>query len=167
MKFKKVFLSLAIMLGGFLLFNNNVYAKECTDVYYSPEFYHQWPIIRTNKYNLHTASNVCRGDNTEVWFTNHNAWPFNSSDGTGSGRAVYVELYEEDPPGNDDEYVKHYSIAYGYDDYFYTIYTNTITSGNIDSVGDQQCELYLNFYGSGSMWHVVPQSILTYKICMN
>ena len=76
-------------------------------------------------------------------------------------------MYEEDPPGNDDEHVKSY-VGF--------ITNRTITSlslmathvrGNIDSAGDQKCELYLKFGSSGQYGLTIEKSLFNYKICMN
>ncbi len=79
-----------------------------------------------------------------------------------------TELTQEDPAGNDDERVKEYvGTAMGR---VLTIFelSQTYITGNIDSEGDQTCELYLDFVISGKYGGpTVEKSLFNYSVCIN
>ncbi len=162
---KKAVFSVALFLTSMFVFGiENVEAKQCTGIYAAPHLYQVTPYKVSPTYDLYTSYSSCQGVNTEVWFTNiqtlPNSWTFASGN-------IYIDLYEEDPPGNDDEHVKSY-VGF--------ITNRTITSlslmathvrGNIDSAGDQKCELYLKFGSSGQYGLTIEKSLFNYQICMN
>lgn len=82
-----------------------VSAKSCTGYKGAPYFYEVAPDRKGDTYPLQTAANQCLGSNTAVYFTNFRSFPdsYKYPDAT-----FYVTLYEEDPPGNEDERIKRY-----------------------------------------------------------
>ena len=157
----------AALLTLFLTFvgTYDVSAKSCTKIKAIPHMYQVAPEKTTLPSDpLTTSENTCKGTNTEVWFSSIKSMPDNWNYATGT---IHIKLYEEDPPGNPDELVKTY---YG------SVVNKTITSitlssvdtpGNIDSVGDQTCELYLQFYSSGKYGASIEKSLFNRQICMN
>lgn len=139
-------------------------AKECTGYKAAPYMYQVSPLTNTSIYKLKTAQNVCKGSNTEVYFRAFRAAPssFPSDDIT-----VRVSLKEDDPEGNTDETVKNY-VLYGWNRTISEISYTTVTAGNIDSQGDQTCELYLQMCTSGTCCNrEVRATLFDYQICMN
>lgn len=144
----------------------NVEAKACTGPKPAPYMYEVSPWVKGPTYNLKTAASACKGSNTEVWFSAFRSLPTSTTTADG---VIYVALWEEDPPGNDDERVKQYLGQY-YNRVITTFYLNyTSIAGNIDSEGDQTCELYLMFEGTTGTCCNKPikSTLFDYNICMN
>jgi len=143
-----------------------VSAKTCSGNLYAPQI---GQVVATNKgqtINLTTTASACKGSNTEVWYSNLGSLPTIYI--PSSGTVVYGSLYEEDPPGNPDELVKSY-IGW-FSGRVLTDFTlqTTNTPGNIDSEGDQTCELYMTFYISGTYGGTaIPERLFDYNMCMN
>lgn len=145
---------------------NEVQAKTCTDYQPAPYMYEVAPDVKGPTFDLTTEADACKGSNTEVWFRGYRAFPSNYEIQDG---AIHVRLWEEDPEGNDDEQVKYYMGTF-----YNKVITefrllNTFITGNIDSAGDQKCELYLTFAISGLKCCYVEfkASVFDYNICMN
>lgn len=161
---KKTLSFIGIVIFTFLFFGiNNVDAKTCSNIYAAPHLYQVSPDVRSGTYNLTTSYNQCLGSNTEVWFSSiksmPDSWYFSSG-------TLWINLWEEDPAGNDDEHVKEY-IGSITNKTITNIYLNrTITPGAIDSAGDQTCELYLKFGSSGKYGLTIEKSLFNYQVCM-
>ena len=143
-----------------------VSAKSCTGYKGAPYFYEVAPDRKEDTYPLQTAANQCLGSNTAVYFTNFRSFPdsYKYPDAT-----FYVTLYEEDPPGNEDERIKRYFFIVRNKVVDEVRLDGTYTMGAIDSAGDQTCELYLLFEGATGTCcnRPINNSVLDYNICMN
>lgn len=166
---KRLVYSLILVITCMFIGLTNVSAKECTAHLQAPQIpqYPNWNIGHI--VSLKTAANVCKGSNTEAWFSSFGTLP--SWYTPGGGGVIWIELYEDDPAGNDDERVKEY-VAHlnGRVISSVEIYRTYIT-GNIDSQGDQTCELYIRTQisqnASGSIYTAIPQGMFNYRLCMN
>ncbi len=135
MKKKIIFIIGILVIGGFV---SNVDAKEC--VYglqsISIPYNGSWASTKVRKFK--TSANVCLADNMSVLFTT-------GSYIDGSSFKIEAQLMESDPAEyKPDEIAKTYlGTNTGLDvmDWNRT-YRNT---ANLDSVGDQTCELYMRF----------------------
>ena len=81
-----------------------------------------------------------------------------------------VYLYEDDPPSSEpDELVKKYLFRVINRVITDAYLLNTFTPGNIDSTGDQTCELYLQIGGLTGQCCNIPmqKTVFDYNICMN
>ena len=162
----KKIISFTFLLGiSLLLFSfDSVEAKQCTGYKAAPYMYEVSPQTNTSVYKLKTAANVCKGSNTEVYFRGFRAAPasFPTDEIT-----VHIYLKEDDPDGNQDENVKRYQ-GVGRNRTISTISYWVLNDGNIDSQGDQTCELYLQMCTSGYCCNrEVRASLFDYQICMN
>lgn len=157
---KKIKIIITLIIICFCMNIVRVDAKTCTGINYAPPMPEVYGRMNTKVYKLTTASTQCKGSNTEVWFDDMTQW----LDGD---NAIYVDLYEDDPKEYEpDELVKKYLLHYAYDGYIADILIENITLGNIDSAGDQTCELYLSMYSSGTPNNTTPDRLFTYQICM-
>lgn len=162
---KKNILAIFIFIASlFVLGVNDVNAKSCSDINAAPHMYQVAPAVRVKKEPLTTAYGTCKGSNTEVWFSSPqslpNSWNFASG-------VIWIDLYEEDPPGNADEHVKKYAGITENKTIVEFRLIETLEYDNIDSEGDSVCELYLTFYSSGYQGYTIDKSLFNYKICMN
>lgn len=159
-----IFSGIIIMFSFFMIGFEKVEARTCSGIYAAPHLYQVSPDVRSNTYNLQTAYNQCLGSNTEVWFSSIKSMPDNWNFASGN---LWINLWEEDPAGNDDEHVKQY-VGYITNKTITSIQLNkTITPGAIDSAGDQTCELYLKFGSSGQYGLTIEKSLFNYQVCMN
>lgn len=162
---KYVLLTFLFLTTLFLFGAEKVDAKTCTGYKPAPYMYEVSPEVKVIPESLQTADNVCKGSNTEVWFSAFRSLPasYPYQDG-----AIHVRLWEDDPDGNEDEQVKYY-IGTFYNKVVTEFWLNdTFITGNIDSVGDQTCELYLEFVISGRCCNYpVRATLFDYNICMN
>lgn len=157
---------LVFALFVFILSGNFVQAKTCSLIKAAPYLAEAYtvPYVRVDKETLTTAADSCYGSNTEVWFSSIKTMPDSWTHDTGY---IHIDLYEEDPEGNDDERVKYY-VGFVEGKVITSIQLiATNTPGLIDSTGDQQCELYLRFSTSGTTGRYINKSLFNYKICMN
>lgn len=165
---KKVVFSLALVLTVVGIFWGNdivAFAKECTAFYKAPKI-PQVTVNRGHSINLTTAADSCYGSNTEVWFYNFGSAP-NDVVITPGATVVWVELYEEDPPGDDDEWVKEYAGFFSGKVLTEFRLVKTIRPGIIDSQGDQNCEFYMTFSLSGyTGGPEIPEGLFDYQMCM-
>ena len=161
---KKV--SLFMIAMAVILFNAPLMTfAQCTGYQPAPYFYEVSPARNTSIYSLTTSANTCYGSNTAVWFANFRSFPESYT----YDAKFNITLYESDPEGNDDERVKTY-FARVQNRVITDLYLQTIhTTGAIDSVGDQTCELYLSFHSATGVccYHQISASVLDYNICMN
>lgn len=151
-----------------IVFGNvqKVSAKTCSGNLYAPQIGQVIPTNKGQTVALTTTAIACKGSNTEVWYSNFGSLP--TSYTPSSGTVVYGSLYEEDPPGNPDELVKTYTGRFS--GRVLTDFTLQLinTPGNIDSEGDQTCELYMTFYISGTYGGTaIPERLFDYNMCMN
>lgn len=161
---KRKMFSLIFLLTLIVFGIKNVEAKTCTEIYAAPHIFEVAPDVATRPYSLTTAENTCKGYNTEVWFSSIKTMPDSWTYSSGN---LYMNLFEEDPPDyKPDEYVKEY-VGYVTNRTITSIELNRImTYGNIDSEGDQNCELYLEFGSSGFFGRSIEKSLFNYQICM-
>lgn len=136
----------------------NVHAQYCKGVLMSPPMPQIYGYYEAGPYSLHTDASACKGSNTGVYYSAYNQW-----EQTGQ---VFADLYEIDPPGNDDEHVKLYTLSFYPDGFLSQIEVTTYITGNIDSSGDQTCELSLRMKSSGIPGGTTPANIFTFNVCM-
>ena len=150
-----------IICAFFLTTAKVVSAKTCTDIYYSPPMPALYGYSRTDTYKLQTSASACKGSNTQVYFGRLEYWTAQGNVGQ-----IFVDLMEEDPEGNDNEKVKSYNLQYYPDGYLNNVVVTTHITGNIDSEGDQTCELYLRMNASGYQGQTIQANLFTYYLCM-
>lgn len=159
---KKIILCLMMVLG-LAVGTTRVSAKECGDIVAAPHMYQVAPTVSGQKFNLHTAQSTCYGYNTEVWYSSFKSLPDSWTFSSGN---LWMDLYEADV-NNADDHVKSY-VGWITNKTITSIdVLKVITSGAIDSSGDNQAELYLTFYSSGYYGYSIEKSLFNYKICMN
>lgn len=162
---KKILLSLFI-LGTICFGVKTVSARECEYGLQAPELPQGYAFNRGHLAKLKTTASACKGTNTAVYFSNFKSLPswFVPTGGT----IVNALLNEEDPPEyKPDELVKKYAGLFTGRTLTEFVLLNTVTPGNIDSEGDQTCELYMTFNIAGNGTRPVPQGLFSYSICMN
>lgn len=155
----------SLILGIFMcmfIFAPQVYAT-CEYGIPSPEIYTNGTWRKDGKFDLQTTADSCYGSNTSVTFSNGSYLPMGRFN-------IHAILYEEDPPGNDDERVKTYK---GYNDGYNLIAWSLVSidnSGKIDSTGDQNCELYMKFKIEtidASPFNIMRSNLFKYTMCMS
>lgn len=128
----------------------------------SPQIYTSGAWRKDTTYNITTSAASCYGSNTSVTFSPGAYIPM--------GR-FYIngQLWEEDPAGNADEHVKNYQ---GYNSGYSLIswqIVSTVTSGLIDSTGDQTCELYMKYQIDlidASPFTIMDTDLFRYTMCI-
>lgn len=143
----------------------NTMAKECSYGLQAPEIPQPYNTNKGHTVVLKTSASACKGINTEVWFSKFGTLPswYVPSNGT----IIHADLMEDDPPGNDDELVKYYIGYFSGRTLVDFKLSKIFIEGNIDSEGDQTCELYMNFMISGTQnGKPIPQGLFYYDICM-
>ncbi len=163
---KKVFLSFgAFFLLTILLSSQHVFAQNCSGWQGNPYMYQVSPDVKSPTFKLKTEASACKGANTAVYFGAFRSLPDSYQI---HNPVIWVDLYEEDPPGNADEHVKAYAVRYFNRVVSDVVITDVYETGNIDSEGDQTCELYLTFVISGECCYIPFQAtIFDYNVCMN
>ncbi len=160
MKNKKMLFLVLFLSALFSIKITSVDAKDCTDIYYGPPMPQVYGYWQTKpSYELKTSAPTCTGPNAQVWFGKLNQW-------SESTNVIYAYLYEDDEEPNPDDLVKRYELHYietGYMDY---VRYHTYDTGNIESEGDQGCELYLKFQSGGRQGRTTPANLFTYQVCM-
>ncbi len=160
MKNKKILLLILFLSTLFSVKITSVYAKDCTDIRYSPpmpQVYGYWQTKPTDR--LKTSAPTCTGPNAQVWFGKLNYW----SEWT---ILIFADLYEDDEEPNPDDLVKGYTLYFVETGYLDRVEVVTHDYGNIESEGDQGCELFLRFHSGGRQGRTTPANLFTYKICM-
>lgn len=145
----------------------NVSARTCEYGLQAPQIPQGYAENKGHLVELQTAASACKGSNTSVYFSSFGSLP--SWYTPSSGTIVHGYLTEDDPPAYEpDERVKYY-IGFFSGRVLTDFQLNkTINSGNIDSEGDQTCELYMNFSISGITGEpAIPQGLFYYNICMD
>ncbi|MDD2435563.1 MAG: hypothetical protein PHO63_04840 [Bacilli bacterium] len=163
---KKNVLFLCLFAFGLLFVGAQQVNATCSGGLQAPQIAQ---VVATNKgltTSLTTTASACKGSNTAVWFSNFGTLPnwYQPSSGT----IVHGHLWEDDPVGNPDERVKYY-IGW-FEGRVLTDFwlQETYITGNIDSEGDQTCELYMTFFISGTYGDPpIPQGLFYYNQCMN
>ena len=159
---KKIFIfTIMTLLTLTILGPTKVSAKQCSGYQFAPPI---TPVLSDYKgptYELQTAASSCIGNNTEVWFRNLTTIDAKYQYNYGE---IHMYLYEDDPPASEpDEKVKYYQasvinrVITRID-----MHTQYMTIQNIDSAGDQTCELYIRFSSSGESggpWITLPERI--------
>lgn len=161
---KRMPILLILIAVMFAMGIQKVEAKSCSGVQAAPHMFQVSPYKKAPTFNLQTAQNVCKGSNTEVWFSGIKSLPDSWTYASGN---LWIDLFEEDPAGNDDEHVKSYIGWITNKTITSIVLDGTVTPGNIDSVGDQTCELYLRMVSSGQYGKSIEKSLFNYNICMN
>lgn len=124
-----------LIAGGFI---NNVNAQECVYGLQSVSIPYNGDWAETQVRSFKTSANVCLAKNMKVYFTT-------GSYISGSGYEIEAQLMESDPKKYyPDEMAKKYiGKNTGLDVMKWSrVETN---NANLDSVGDQTCELYMRF----------------------
>lgn len=157
---KKILITIMMVLSVFTM---KVNAQECVYGLQSPNLPYPPKWVKGRVYNITTSKSSCRGDQTAVYFDSGDYFPFTSA-------SFYVEarLVEDDPAAYEpDEEVKRYE---GYISAYHGvewILTNTYVKGNIDSSGDQTCELYMKFKQTDNYNQPLEDNLFRYTMCMN
>lgn len=128
----------------------------------SPEIYTNGSWTSDYIKNVKTSSDSCYGRNAKVTFSSGSYLP--------AGRFyIHGELYEDDPPGNDDELIKTYK---GYNNGYNLISWEVgkeYNMGKVDSPGDQTCELYMKFKIEtidASPYTIMKRDLFRYTMCI-
>lgn len=142
-----------------------VSARECTYGNPAPHLYFDKSWTYGQTFDLHTSASSCLAENIEVYFD----WNYEKI----GNALVSVEAYlmEEDEDPNPDDFAKSYEgIIYkrwSYDSWE----RKEVQSGNLDSAGDQKCELYMKFRLTGTTFAqtsaYLPSDLFRYTICVN
>lgn len=133
---KKIILIIGILvMGGFI---SNVNAKECQHGLQSISIPYNGSWVSTKVRAYKTSANVCLAKNMTVLFSSgsflENAY-----------FTIEAELMESDPEKyKPDEWVKKYKgVNRGLNGFSWSL--EDTNDANLDSVGDQTCELYMRF----------------------
>lgn len=164
MKHKILMLSI-IMTITFAFGIKNIEARNYSDYFQNPYMYQVTPAVKGNLAHIRTSYSSCRGENAGVIFSGFKPLP---SYYTLDDALVHMTLYEDDPPSSEpDERIKNYYANY-IDRVIYEVNVGKlITSGNIDTAGDPNCELYMDFLISGFVGgHPIQDNIFTYRMFM-
>lgn len=143
-----------------------VSARECKYGLQAPQLPQGYAFNKGHLVKLKTTASACKGTNTAVYFSNFGSLPswFVPTGGT----IVNADLNEEDPAEyKPDELVKVYAGLFSGRVLTDFQLLRTVTPGNIDSEGDQTCELYMSFNIAGNGTQPVPQGLFYYSICMD
>lgn len=160
MKNKKTFLLILFVGCLFLIKATSVEAKDCTDIYYGPPMPQVYGYWQTKPpYKLKTSAPTCTGPNAQVYFGKLNYWAETTN-------VIYAYLYEDDVDPNSDDLVKKYELYYNQTGYMDYVRMYIFDEGNIESEGDQGCELYLKFQSGGIRGKTTPANLFTYQVCM-
>lgn len=162
---KKIFYRLLFLAVAIIIIPVTAHA-ECTPYAGNPYFYQVAPDVKTRTYPLKTNQDACMGNFTSVYFSAFRTFPESYPY---LDAKFNVWLYEEDPPGNDDELVKKYIFRVLNRVITEAYLLSTVTPGKIDSAGDQTCELYLQIGGLTGQCCNIPmqKTVFDYKICMD
>ncbi len=158
---KKLIISL-IMFLSFVTFAN---AKECVNGLPSPPIYYNgnWAFGQTIK--LKTTASSCLATNTSVYFEQFGDYL------PGFGFYAEAMLMEDDEHPNEDDPVKlYYGHSSGTSGWSWSK-PEILDYGNLDSAGDQTCELYVKFrvhpkLASNNVEYF-KQGLIRYTICMD
>ena len=164
---KNIFLTSLFIFSFFFAGVMNTSARTCEYGLQAPQIPQGYAENKGHLVELQTSANVCKGSNTSVYFSSFGSLP--SWYTPSSGTIVHAYLVEDDPPSSEpDERVKYYIGFFSgrvLTDFRLQV---TITPGNIDSTGDQTCELYMLFSISGWTGEpAIPQGLFYYNICMD
>ncbi len=164
---KLIGITILLAIGVFFLKSTNVSARDCEVGLPAPQIPQGgWIYNNGNLVSLKTSADSCYGSNTAVYFHNFGSLPASYADKIGT--VLYGDLMEEDPGDDADEKVKDYRGYFNGRVLTDIVLNNTITSGIIDSQGDQNCELYMRYSISGVAGaDPIPAGLFHYNICMN
>ncbi|MBR3523980.1 MAG: hypothetical protein IKN87_04815 [Bacilli bacterium] len=164
---KKMPLLIVGLYIALFCFKINVNAADCAYGLQAPQIPQGYAYNSGDLVHLHTSYSACKGVNTAVYFGGFGSLPnwFEPTPNT----VVHGDLMEWDP----QEYAPNETVKHYYGTFTGRTLTNfylssTVTPGNIDSEGDQTCELYMDFSISGFNGGTpIPQGLFYYGICMN
>lgn len=157
---KKVFLIMILFICGFI--SIGTVDAACEYGVPSPQIYTNGTWKKDGTFNVQTSADSCYGSNTAVYFSDGSYLPMGRFN-------INAQLWEEDPLGNADEHVKNYQ---GYNSGYSLIswtFVNIVTSGKIDSTGDQTCELYMKFQIvtiDPSPFTIMDTNLFKYTMCI-
>lgn len=140
-----------------------VSARECAYGIPSPKIYWNgnWAYGQTVK--LKTSASSCLAANMSVYFDS-------GSYGANSTFNIEAYLMEEDQDPNEDDRAKYY-IGYNNPYKYADIQWRPVESypGNLDSAGDQTCELYMKFriVESRQIIDYFDDDLFRYTICVD
>ena len=149
-----------------ILIVEQVDAKQCSSILQGTELNQGYPTNRGNVVYLNTSDTVCKGKNTEVWFSGFGTLP--SWHAGGPSAVLYADLFDEDQPYSTDDFIKEYFG--GFEGRVLTTFylQSTIKPEAFENEGDTRCELYMQFHISGVIGgDPIPQGLFYYQMCMN
>ncbi len=167
----KVNLLKVIIFGAFLFFATsleNVSARACEYGMPTPSIYYNGSWAYGQVVDLHTSANSCQAKNISVYF-NQGAYIYLDN--------LFIEawLMENDQDPNEDEVAKKYlghnhtldETGFPHDEWNWTIIWEN--DQNLDSSGDQKCELYLKFRVPEPIAQngYFKEDLLRYTICVD
>lgn len=144
----------------------NVYAKHCEYGMPTPPIYYNgsWSKGQTIKYT--TTASSCRAENISVYFSDGAYLPLSKIE-------IEAWLMEDDVDPNEDDVAKKYSgtnttIKDEEPVYDWTWNVDYVSSSNLDSAGDQVCELYVKFRMIRPIVEVgyYEEDMLRYTVCV-
>ncbi len=163
---RKIGMMIFVVTLAFIIGTQNVEARNYSPYYQSPYMYQIYPIVQGDVASVKTSYNTCRSENSGVLFSGFKTLPsyYPYSDGV----LVHMNFYEDDPPASEpDEHIKKYTAVYFDREISEVQISGYSGDRNIDSAGDQTCELYLTFYISGNQGGTpITQSLFTYRMFM-
>lgn len=123
----------------FLVPFGEVEARECAYNIPSPNIYYNGSWAYGPIYSLKTSASSCLAENMSVYFNDEAGYYFSTFKFT-----IEAYLMEDDEfPNEDDKAKLYYGLNTGYDVMKWNLEHEY--SGNLDSAGDQTCELYMKF----------------------
>lgn len=133
---KKILVFLLGIILGSILITEPVNAQTCHYGIPSPRLPRNGAKVSDAVRELTTTASSCLATNMSVLFSNGAFLPIGILD-------IEASLMESDPPGNADEEVKRYTGKKVGGTLIEWTFDRIVTTGNLDSAGDQKCELYL------------------------
>ncbi len=161
---KKFFISTFISLTLLFITSTNVYAGSCTSVLNGPSFkaatFHNGPA-----YSLASDYNTATGARAKTYF--YNLYSLSNEFIAWNNRVATIRLMEKDSIFNANDEVKIYKGGFTGRTMTSIVLDSTTMPGNIESVGDNVSELYLNSYFSKhtSDPSIASRGFFDYQLC--
>lgn len=149
----------------FILGIPQAHARNYTEYLPNPYMYQVVPKVSGPTKTLIASYGTCRAQDAGVMFYHFKTIPEDAY--SFDDAVVTAELYEDDPPSYEpDEYIKEYRLVYFSRELSDILIDVRMESGNIDSSGDPECELYMKFFMSGDIKKPFNRQIFEYRMFM-
>lgn len=159
---KIVFIIICVL---FLIPFGEVEARDCAYGMPSPPIYYNgnWAYGQIN--SLKTSASSCLADNMSVYFNDEAGSYFSTI-----GFTLEAYLMEHDEAPNEDDKAKlYYGVNTGYDLMKWSVIQ--VFGGNLDSAGDQTCELYVKFRLKEPLaqnnFQYLEEDMFRYTVCVD